>query len=182
MSNRYHPLRLVVVTLAQAQAFVAAHHRHHAPSIGHRWSHAVWDESRACLVGVAMVGRPVARGLDHRRVVEVTRLATDGTWNACSMLYAAAARAAHALGYFAVLTYTLDEESGASLRAAGWWGVREAVASRAWNCPARPRETPSLGAKTRWVRLLREYPEELPPEAASEQQEPPMLALMGGAL
>ncbi|NVJ13155.1 XF1762 family protein [Myxococcus sp. AM010] len=180
MSRRYSSLRLVPVTLEQAQSFVDEHHRHHDPAVGHRWSHGLWDEARQRLCGVAMVGRPVARGLCKRRIVEVNRLATDGTPNGCSMLYAAAARAAESKGYFAIVTYTLDSESGASLRAAGWWGDREAVEDRDWNCRARPRDTPRLGTKTRWVRFLREYPEGLPPPEDAEEQVPPLLALMGG--
>ena len=52
--------------------------------------------------------------------LEVTRLCTDGTKNACSFLYGKAARAAFALGYRRIGTYTLPDEGGASLRAAGW--------------------------------------------------------------
>jgi hypothetical protein len=180
MSHCYAPLRLVPVTLDQAKSFVDEHHRHHDPAVGHRWSHGLWDDERGVLCGVAMVGRPVARGLDARRIVEVNRLATDGTRNACSMLYAAAARAAEAKGYFAVVTYTLDVESGASLRGAGWWGECEAVDEREWNCRARPRGTPSLGTKTRWVRFLGEYPETLPSVEEADDAEPPLLALMTG--
>ena len=72
------------------------------------------------LVGVAITGRPVSRYLDDGLTLEVNRLCTDGTRNACSFLYGAAARAAKAMGYQKIITYILDTEDGASLRAAGW--------------------------------------------------------------
>ncbi len=87
-------LRVVAVELSIANEFVARYHRHHKPEVGHRFSIGAWDMERACLCGVAIVGRPKARMIDYRKVVEVTRLATDGTRNACSLLYGAAARAA----------------------------------------------------------------------------------------
>ncbi len=151
MSGRLVP---VAVTLVQANAFVAAHHRHHAPDVGHRWSHGAWDTTAGRLVGVAIVGRPKARRIDPRHVVEVTRNCTDGTPNACSFLYGLAARSAQCLGFSAIITYTLDEESGASLRSAGWWGEEEATPGRSWSCSSRPRNTPALGPKTRWLKLL----------------------------
>ena len=77
-------------------------------------------EADGRLAGVAIVGRPVSRYLDDGKTLEVNRLCTDGTKNACSFLYAAAARAARAMGYQRIITYTLDTEGGASLRAAGW--------------------------------------------------------------
>ena len=109
-------LTLTPVSLAEANAFVAQHHRHHKPVTGHKFSIGCTAEGR--LVGVAIVGRPVSRYLDNGLTLEVNRLCTDGTKNACSMLYAAAWRAARAMGYEKIITYTLDTESGASLRAA----------------------------------------------------------------
>lgn len=111
-------LTLIPVTLAEANAFVAQHHRHHRPVVGHKFSIGCAADGR--LVGVAIVGRPVSRHLDNGLTLEVNRLCTDGTKNACSMLYAAAWRAARAMGYRKIITYTLDTENGASLRAAGW--------------------------------------------------------------
>ena len=105
-------LRTTPVTLRHANAFVKRLHRHHGPCRGARFVLGAWDGEGRKLVGVAIVGRPVARQLDHRRIAEVNRLCTDGTRNACSMLYAAAARAAQALGYYALVTYTLSEEGG----------------------------------------------------------------------
>lgn len=88
--------------------------------------------------GVAIVGRPVARGNDNGLTLEVTRVATDGARNACSMLYGAAWRATRALGYRRLITYTLDTESGTSLRAAGWRVIGKTKGG-SWDCPSRPR-------------------------------------------
>ena len=106
------------IDYATAAAFVDEHHRHHRRPVGHKFSIACYDGQRLC--GVAMVGRPVSRFLDNGATLEVNRLCTDGTRNACSILYAASWRAAHAMGYQRIVTYTLETESGASLRAAGW--------------------------------------------------------------
>ena len=112
-------LRVAPIELADARDFIARIHRHHKPPVGHRFSLSALDPSGA-VVGVAVVGRPVSRMFDKLERVEVTRLATDGTPNACSILYAAAARAAKAMGYLLIQTYILASESGGSLRAAGW--------------------------------------------------------------
>jgi len=111
-------LSLVPVSLKEANAFVAEYHRHHKPTRGHKFS--IGCEAEGRLVGVAIVGRPVSRYLDDGLTLEVNRLCTTGEQNACSMLYAAAARAAKAMGYQRIITYTLDTEPGVSLRAAGW--------------------------------------------------------------
>ncbi|WP_280470659.1 XF1762 family protein [Nocardia farcinica] len=130
-------LALCPVSFEDACAFVTLHHRHHLPPQGHKYSiGAALDGS---LVGVAIVGRPVARHLDDGRTLEVTRVATDGTRNACSLLYAAAWRAARNLGYTRLITYTQATEGGASLRASGWRVVAERRARRGWDCPSRPR-------------------------------------------
>jgi hypothetical protein len=110
-------LRLTPLTLKQANALVARLHRHHKPIQGHRFTIGVENES---LVGAAIVGRPGARMTEQYRVAEVTRLVTDGTRHACSMLYAACARAAEAMGYESIQTFILESESGVSLKAAGW--------------------------------------------------------------
>ena len=113
-------------------------HRHHEPPRGFLWAHGVADGD--LLVGVAIVGRPVAREFDDGLTVEVTRTATDGTKNANSMLYGTVARAAYAKGYRRVVTYTQEGESGASLRAAGYRVVAERPARAGWTTPSRPRE------------------------------------------
>lgn len=108
-------LHLVPVTFAAACGFTAMWHRHHAPPAGMKFTVGAADETGA-LVGVAITGRPVARHLDDGAALEVTRVATDGTANACSMLYAACWRAARALGYRHLIIYTQAGETGASLR------------------------------------------------------------------
>lgn len=123
--------------LAEANAFVSQHHRHHRPVPGHKFSLAVADTT-GTVRGVAIVGRPVARYLDDGRTLEVVRVATDGCANACSALYGAARRAAFALGYRKLGTYILASEPGVSLRAAGWRLVGE-VTGRSWDTPSRPR-------------------------------------------
>lgn len=131
-------LLVVPVSFTEACAFVAAHHRHHQPPTGHKFSIGV--TSGDLLVGVAIVGRPVARSYDDGRTLEVSRTATDGTPNANSMLYAAAWRAAKAMGYDRLITYTQAGETGASLRAAGWRVIASRPPRPGWNAPSRPRE------------------------------------------
>lgn len=130
-------LCVVPCTLRQAKDFVRDFHRHHRPPQGGLFALAAMDGERLC--GVVIVGRPVARALDDGRTAEVTRCCTDGTRNACSILYGRARRAAHALGYLRVVTYTLETEGGASLRAAGWRCEGKAGGGT-WSCPSRPRE------------------------------------------
>ena len=142
-------LVVVPISLDEAKAFVRAHHRHHRPPVSHKFSLAVADETGR-VRGVAIVGRPVARALDDGWTLEVTRVATDGARNACSMLYASAWRAARAIGYRTLVTYTLEEEGGASLRAAGWRVVAQ-TAGGSWSCPSRPRvDKHPLQRKLRW--------------------------------
>lgn len=147
-------LRVVPVELDEANAFVAALHRHHDEATGHRFSlGAVTADGR--LVGVAIVGRPVARMVPKNRVIEVTRVCTDGTKNACSLLYGAAARAAKAIGFDSIQTYTLPEEGGASLRAAGWTNEGEAGGGAWEHTDGRPRSNEHpLDEKYRWRRTL----------------------------
>lgn len=129
-------LQLIPIPLDEANAFVSQHHRHHRPVVGHKFSiGAAMDDK---IVGVVIVGRPVSRGRDDGLTLEVTRLCTDGTRNACSFLYGAAARAAFSLGYKRIGTYILVSEPGASLKAAGWHLIGE-VKGRSWSCSSRPR-------------------------------------------
>lgn len=129
-------LSVAPIDFTQAAAFVLEHHRHHTPPAGHKFSLAAMRGET--LVGVAIIGRPVARGRDDGLTLEVTRLCTDGTKNACSFLYGAAARAAFALGYRRIGTYILKREPGTSLAAAGWKLIGE-VKGRSWSCKSRPR-------------------------------------------
>lgn len=131
-------LRVVPLELAEANAFVAAHHRHHKPVRGHRFS--IGAVSGDALVGVAIAGRPVARGWNKRRCIEVLRLCATGTKNVCSLLYSAVARAAAALGFEVVLSYIFASEHGTSLKASGWESAHK-VKARAWSCQSRPRKS-----------------------------------------
>lgn len=132
------PLHLVPVRSREARAYVAMWHRHHAPPVGQIFAiGAATDDG--VLRGVAIVGRPVARLLDNGQTLEVTRTATDGTRNANSLLYGACWRAARALGYTRLITYTQAGETGASLRASGWRVIAERPAAPGWDRPSRPR-------------------------------------------
>lgn len=131
-------LHLVPVSFADACGFVEMWHRHNKPPNGHRFSIGVADDEK--LVGVAMVSHPVARHLMDGLTLEVIRTATDGTPNVNSMLYGAAWRAAKALGYGRLVTYTQAFEPGTSLRAANWRVVAERPSRRGWSTPSRPRD------------------------------------------
>ena len=131
-------LTLVPVPFAEAKAFIEVWHRHLAPPRGHKFSLGLLDDD-GVLVAVAVVGRPVARGLDDGRTLEVNRLASNGTYNACSMLYAASWRATQALAYHRLVTYTRADETGASLRAAGWKPVAALPPREGRHPPRRPR-------------------------------------------
>lgn len=130
-----------------ACAFIEKHHRHHRPPQGYKYAVAVSKEDK--IVGVAVAGRPLSRYLDDGWTLEVTRVCSDGTKNVCSMLYAACRRIAKEMGYKQLVTYTLDTESGISLKAAGWTRAGKA-GGKSWNVPGRPRNdlhliNPALG-------------------------------------
>jgi hypothetical protein len=129
-------LEITPITQSEAKAFVARYHRHHRPPVGSVFQLACSEDERVC--GVAIVGRPVARGLQDGWTLEVTRLCTDGTKNACSKLYSGCWRAAQALGWRRLVTYILDTEHGISLNAAGWRCIGKAGGGT-WNRQARPR-------------------------------------------
>jgi len=141
-------MNLRPITIKEAAAFIRAHHRHHRPPTGGLF--AVGVEAAGELVGVAVVARPVARHADNGWTAEVVRVATDGAANACSKLYGACWRAARALGYRRLITYTLSSEPGTSLRAAGWRLLGEAGGG-SWSRPSRPREDEHpLQGKLKW--------------------------------
>ena len=129
-------LRAIPMDFEGANEFVYRHHRHHKPVVGCKF--VIGAALSETLVGVVIVGRPVARSRDDSETLEVTRLCTDGTKNACSFLYGAAARAAFALGYRRIGTYIRADELGTSLMAANWRQIGE-VRGRSWNAPSRPR-------------------------------------------
>lgn len=141
-------LYLKPITHKAAAAFVSAHHRHCVASKGWKFGVGVCDGDT--LVGVAVVGRPIARLLDDGFTLEITRLCTTGERNACSILYAAARRAAFALGYRKIITYTLQSEPGSSLKASGFLAVAETKAS-CWDRPGRRRvDKGPICPKIRW--------------------------------
>lgn len=136
------------IDFADAADFVRLHHRHHTPPVGHKFSIAAMAGDE--IVGVVIVGRPVARRRDDGATLEVTRLCTLGHPNACSFLYGAAARATFALGYRRIGTYILKDEPGTSLKAAGWKLIGE-TPGRSWSVQSRPRaDKHPLGQKTLW--------------------------------
>ncbi len=143
-------LIITPINFDEANAFISKFHRHHKPMQGCKFCVAVSNDEK--VVGVAIVGRPVARMLDNGWTLEVNRCCTDGTKNACSMLYSASWKAAKALGYQRLITYTLPEEGGASLRASNWkcLGLK---GGGNWNVRSRPRvDTDELlrGQKLLW--------------------------------
>lgn len=148
-------MKIVPVNLEQANDFVRRLHRHNKPVTGARFSIGVQEGEQ--LVGVAIVGRPVAPRLDDGRTVEITRVCTDGTRNASSMLYGACRKAAKAMGYERIFTYTLPEEGGASLRAAGFRLDKEDAGGKAsmWHNrtgrTVEPVGNDLIGGKWRWA-------------------------------
>ena len=149
-------LRVIPIELCEANDAVFAWHRHHKPCQGHRFSLGVVDELGE-LHGAIIVGRPVARlAGEPRKVLEVTRLVTDGAKNVCSMLYSAAARSGKEMGFERIQTYILaDEETGVSLRASGWTCEGIAGGGQWKHSDGKPRRTDQpIGMKTRWFKQL----------------------------
>lgn len=130
-------MRVVPISLEEANNYVTEHHRHHDPVTGHKYSIGLADESGK-VRGVAIVGRPVSRMADNGWTLEVNRCCTDGVTNGCSMLYRAAWRAAKAMGYTRLITYTLPQEGGGSLKGAGFRLVGERGGGK-WTRASRPR-------------------------------------------
>jgi hypothetical protein len=146
-------LRIVPLTLRQANTFIIEHHRHHKPVVGHRFSLGCEDDGK--LVGIAVVGRPVSREIEQYCVAEVTRLATNGTMNACSKLYSACARVAYEMGFDKIQTYILETESGTSLRSSGW-SLAATTNGGNWNNSWRKgrRTDQPMCVKQRWCKEL----------------------------
>ena len=140
--------------LKTAQRFVAEHHRHNGAPVGHKFSIACYEGDRLC--GVAICGRPVGRYLDDGLTLEINRVCTDGTANACSKLYGAAQRVAKAMGYRRCVTYTLASETSASLKASNWCFDGPAGKSIPWTGQRykdKEQQVPKE-IKTRWVKNL----------------------------
>ena len=146
--------RLTAAPLERKDAanFITSLHRHHNPVMRDKYRIGAVVDGK--LVGVVQVGNPVARALCDGYTLEVVRLCTDGTRNACSFLYSAAARIAREMGYRKIITYILDTESGDSLRAAGWHKEAD-IRGHAWGCPSRPRQTTAPACnKQRWIKTF----------------------------
>jgi len=152
-------IHICPITLRQAQAFVLEHHRHNDPPNGHKFSIGLLDSGR--LIGIVTAGLPIARANNDNYTIEITRCCVlDGQRNANSKLYAAAIRAAKAMGYRRVITYTLPDESGSSLKAVGFQisGMTKAN-PKGWDMPSRPRKKPAkypYSPKIRWVKMLKD--------------------------
>ena len=131
-------MKAIPITQKEANAYVEKYHRHHSPVRGDKFRIGCINDS-GDLIGIVQVGRPVSRIMDDGKTLEVTRLCTNGERNVCSFLYIRAARIAQELGYSRIITYILDSENGASLRACGWEKETE-TKGRSWDCPSRPRE------------------------------------------
>lgn len=127
-------MEIIPLTLKAANVFISKNHRHHKPTVGCKF--CIGCEDSGQLVGVAICGRPVSRHFDNGKTLEINRLCTDGTRNACSKLYGACVRIARDMGYEKVITYILESENGASLKASNftcegraggaiWTGVRK---------------------------------------------------------
>lgn len=161
-------LKLIPLTLSEANELIARLHRHHKPVIGHRFT--IGAEVEGEVVGAAVTGRPVARNTDQSRIAEVTRLVTNGARHVCSKLYSACARAAEAMGYERIQTFILDSEPGTSLKASGWYRIKTngdrcecedgcnlcMTRSEGWNRPSRGgrRTDQPTVSKQRWGRKL----------------------------
>ena len=152
-------MNLTPIDFKTAARFCREHHRHNLPP--QFWKFGVGVSVGERLVGVAVAMRPNARALDDGVTLEISRTCTDGTQNANSMLYGAIGRAAKALGYHRLITYTLESESGCSLRASSFQVDAELPHTRTWDTPGRRRQQNMFGeerypqgGKIRWVRWL----------------------------
>lgn len=145
-------MKIIPITLKTANEYVKLNHRHHKPTAGHKFSIGIADED-GMLRGVAICGRPVSRYLDDGSVLEVNRLCTDGSRNACSMLYGASARIAKEMGYKKIITYILASENGASLKASGFVCEGEA-GKEMWTGQRKRDNGVPPEKKTRWSKTF----------------------------
>jgi len=142
-------MEAIPLHLREANEFVAQHHRHNLPVVGCKFALGAAQDGK--LVGVVIAGRPVCRRLDDGKTLEILRVATDGRPNACSFLYSRCAKIARLMGYETVITYTLESEGGASLRAVGAKPTGP-LESHEWGNPNRPRKSQQVyhEPKYRW--------------------------------
>ena len=151
-------LRLDRIAFRDARRFIDRHHEHLPGPTGWRYGQGIWNGPD--LLGVVTVGQPLARAFDPHQVVEVTRLCVRRDrpaalrWNACSQLYGWAAREAQLRGFRRIITYTRQDEAGATLRAVGWCCDGPA-GGRSWNWRGRPRvDRAPPCPRLRWSREL----------------------------
>ncbi len=142
-------VRVIPLTLKQANELVSRLHRHHKPVVGHRFS--IGCDHSGILVGAAIVGRPVARNSEQYSIAEVLRLVTDGTPNACSFLYGACARICREMGFEHIQTFVLDSESGISLVASGWEYSHHSFGGD-WTSRNGRRTDQPMGAKKKYIK------------------------------
>ena len=156
------------LTFREACQFIDQNHRHHRPSVGCKFCIGLYDDKK--LIGCAICGRPVSRHLDNGLTCEITRLCTDGTRNACSMLYGACCRTAKAMGYKSIITYILASENGASLKASGF-SCEGAAGGTHWTGVRNKGQDIPREMKTRWRRdLVKEKPvKEVVPMSAQKE-------------
>ena len=139
------------ITFREASEFINTHHRHHKATVGCKFCLGLYNNGKLC--GVAVCGRPVSRHYDDGLTCEINRLCTDGTANACSMLYGASCRVAKAMGYKKVITYILESENGASLKASNF--ICEGIAGGThWTGARNKGQDIPKEMKTRWVKEL----------------------------
>lgn len=141
------------ITLREAQEYINANHRHHNATVGCKFAIGCFAGDK--MVGCAVCGRPVSRHLDNGLTLEINRVCTDGTRNACSMLYGACFRIAKAMGYCKVITYTLSSEPGASLRASNFTDAGIAGGTHWTGKRDRGQDIPHE-MKRRWERVIKE--------------------------
>lgn len=152
-SNRMNRLEVRPIGLKAANRFIEANHRHHKKVAGHKFSICACKGEE--IVGVAICGRPVSRYIDDGTVLEINRLCTDGTRNACSLLYGACCRIAKAMGYRKIITYILESENGASLKASNFTCEGRA-GGEIWTGERRRDNGVPKEKKTRWAKVLNE--------------------------
>lgn len=145
-------MKIAPITFKEASEYINKHHRHHRATVGCKFCISVIDDNGQ-IHGVAVCGRPVARRLDDGITLEINRVCTDGTKNACSMLYGASCRIAKEMGYAKVITYILASESGTSLKASNFICEGEAGGTHWTGARNRAQEIP-YEMKKRWVKKL----------------------------
>jgi len=121
---------IIPITFEKACRFVNMHHRHHFNSHAHKWSIGYEEEGK--LIGVGMIGRPLNRHLDDGLSLEITRVCVlENNPNVCSIIISALCRSAKSMGYKRVYTYTLESESGSSLKGCGFENMATTI-SKKW--------------------------------------------------